>query len=324
MNALVFNEYPIVINRVLAKIIGLNESIVLQQLNYWIENNKKKNINFHDGHYWTYNSMKKWHEDAFDFWSLDTLKRAFKSLENKELIITGNYNREARDRTKWYTINFEKLEGISQCISAKCTNGKVQNAPMHEGNLPQPLPETSTEINTEISKDINITIKQEQQSLLDKKNVPQDKIPYDEIFNAFNSICVSLPKVIKRTSRRCTNVKARWKEYKSMEPFITVFKMAEESDFLSGRNNKWAGCNFDWLMRKNKFIQVLEGNYRNVQGLNNFKNRNDAVQCYSKLESEMQQRLLREQDDIEFDEKLDSKSIMEQIRYKAENKAEDG
>lgn len=54
-----FNSNPIVINRDIAKILGLNETIVLQQINYWLEVNKKKNHNFRDGKYWAYNTIEE-------------------------------------------------------------------------------------------------------------------------------------------------------------------------------------------------------------------------------------------------------------------------
>lgn len=44
MNALLFDERPIVANPVLAREIGLNEAIVLQQINFWLEVNKMGKI----------------------------------------------------------------------------------------------------------------------------------------------------------------------------------------------------------------------------------------------------------------------------------------
>lgn len=44
-----------------------------------------------------------------------------------------------------------------------------------------------------------------------------------------------------------------------------VFELAEESDFLSGRNGKWTGCSFDWLINYNNAIKVLEGQYSNSE-----------------------------------------------------------
>ncbi len=37
-----FDEQPIVANKTLARELGLNEALVLQQINYWIEINKNR------------------------------------------------------------------------------------------------------------------------------------------------------------------------------------------------------------------------------------------------------------------------------------------
>ena len=162
MSKILFDEQPLIVSRELAKLIGLNEAIVLQQVHYWLEINRKANKNFHDGCYWTYNSMKNWHENDFSFWCFDTVKRTFTSLVKKGYLIAGNYNRQKFDQTKWYTIDYKALEMLNLPISAKCTNGaeplislisanctngEGQFAPMEEGNLHQPIPENNTEIN---------------------------------------------------------------------------------------------------------------------------------------------------------------------------------
>lgn len=191
MSRMLFNDQPVVINRELANLIGLNEAIVLQQVHYWIENNKKAGRNFIEGRYWTYNSIQKWHKENFAFWSLDTVKRTFSKLVKIGIFITGDFNKDGRDRTKWYSIDEDALEWIeesvgqringseseeiitnfdskaseendsmqlgkmTQCISANCTNALGQEASMHKGNLHQPLPKTSTKISSEISNSIH-------------------------------------------------------------------------------------------------------------------------------------------------------------------------
>ncbi|WOX32171.1 hypothetical protein R5O32_12080 [Listeria monocytogenes] len=78
-NNLLINDYPLQVLPTLAREIGLNEAIVLQQIHYWL--NKKQNL--HDGRYWTYRSIQKWQEENFSFWSLNTVKRTFTSLREK-------------------------------------------------------------------------------------------------------------------------------------------------------------------------------------------------------------------------------------------------
>lgn len=66
----------------LATIIGLNESIVLQQVHYWLKIKEKSQQDYIDGRYWVYNTYKQWQEQ-FPFFSLRTLRRTFSSLEKK-------------------------------------------------------------------------------------------------------------------------------------------------------------------------------------------------------------------------------------------------
>ena len=40
-----------------ATLFGVNGSVILNHIRSWIFKNKTSNRNFHDGHYWTYNSI---------------------------------------------------------------------------------------------------------------------------------------------------------------------------------------------------------------------------------------------------------------------------
>ena len=158
MSKLLFDEQPLVVDRKLAKVIGLNEAIVVQQVHYWITINKKANKNFHEGKYWAYSSLPNWHKNNFDFWSFDTVKRTFSKLVKAKILITGNFNKDKRDRTLWYSIDYKRLETIINGIGAICTDGDEQdipnasgqNAPMEKSKMHRPLPENNiTEIKTE-------------------------------------------------------------------------------------------------------------------------------------------------------------------------------
>lgn len=105
------NKDVLIIHKSLANILGdLNEAVVLNQLNYWIERYKETNHNFKDGKYWVYNSYKQWAIDNFPFWSETTVKRTFTRLENKGIVVSANYNKMSIDKTKWYSIDYEKLQ----------------------------------------------------------------------------------------------------------------------------------------------------------------------------------------------------------------------
>lgn len=83
---------------------GVTEAILIYHLEYWIKKNEANNKNFFDGRYWTYNSIKAWSE-LFPYLSEKKIRNALKHLENEGLILTGNYNTSAYDRTRWYAFS---------------------------------------------------------------------------------------------------------------------------------------------------------------------------------------------------------------------------
>lgn len=145
-NRLLFNENPLVILPELATKVGLNESIVLQQINYWLNENEKARRNFKDGYYWCYNSYKEW-KTNFPFWSESTIKRTISRLENCGLIITGNYNKLKIDRTKWYRLNDELLSKIEELPLGQIDLSIVSKWYDEQFKLTSPLPENNSEIN---------------------------------------------------------------------------------------------------------------------------------------------------------------------------------
>lgn len=152
MSKWLFDSHPIVVDRELAKAFGLNEAIVLQQLNYWLNGKSAKLIN---GRKWIYNSYKQWQKDNFPFWSLATVRRAIENCEKKGLIITGNFNKAGFDKTKWYSIDYDAVDrGMSKRVAqneqtdcSKRANGVAQNEQTNTRDY--------SEITTEITTDNN-------------------------------------------------------------------------------------------------------------------------------------------------------------------------
>lgn len=104
MSNLLIHEEPLLVLPGLASRIGLNEAIFLQQIHYWLNRSK----HFYDERNWVYNSVAEWVKQ-FPFWSENTIRRIVKNLEDEQLLVIGNYNRAKFDKTKWYSINYEKL-----------------------------------------------------------------------------------------------------------------------------------------------------------------------------------------------------------------------
>ena len=85
----------------IAALYGVDESIMIANLQFWIRKNEANGKHFHDGRFWTYNSIDAFTK-LFPFWTARQIRRILKSLEEKGVIVTGNYNTSAYDRTTWY------------------------------------------------------------------------------------------------------------------------------------------------------------------------------------------------------------------------------
>ena len=122
---------------------GLPEAIILNHMQFWIEQNQANNVNFYDGSFWTYNTTKAYAE-IFPYLSQRQIQCALKHLREEGILKTGNYNKSAYDRTLWYAFT-EK--GIS--IMQKC---KMEVTEMSNGFPPQvqPIPDNNTYNNTDI------------------------------------------------------------------------------------------------------------------------------------------------------------------------------
>lgn len=92
----------------LAKEYGILESILLDNFCFWTSKNVANGVHIHDGHVWTYNSVKAFAE-MMPYASPKQIRSALSHLEAEGLIITGNFNKSPYDRTKWYALTDKAL-----------------------------------------------------------------------------------------------------------------------------------------------------------------------------------------------------------------------
>lgn len=100
------------------------------------------------------------------------------------------------------------------------------------------------------------------------------KVSYEKIVADWNSVCLSLPKVLKVTDERKTKIRCRVEEFgvkpEELEDYLMrLFQRVQASDFLTGRYNGKVGwiASFDWLFENpSNWVKVTEGNYDNDRG----------------------------------------------------------
>lgn len=106
---------------------GINCAVLLQNIYFWVQHNQKKNANYYDGYYWTYNSVKRYSELIPEL-SPKQIRTALAKLQNEGLIICANYNDVLGfcTRTLWYSIT---QKGVDLLVEQK---GTVQQAVANE------------------------------------------------------------------------------------------------------------------------------------------------------------------------------------------------
>ena len=121
----------------IAKKYGILEAILLNYFRFWIQKNEANEVHYHDGRYWTYNSIKAFCE-LFPYASKKMIEKAINHLVEEGLLVTGNYNKSAYDRTKWYALT-EK----GKCISP---TGEMENPNRGNGFTSEgkPIPFSNT------------------------------------------------------------------------------------------------------------------------------------------------------------------------------------
>ena len=151
MSKLLIDDYPVQVLPKLAKEVGLNEAILLQQLHYWLNN---KSAKFIDGKKWIYNTYEDW-QTQFPFWSVRTIRRTIRSCEDQNVIETANYNKAGFDKTKWYTVNYKQIELVArrygqngQTECPKWPDGSGQNDQTNTIDYPKTTSETTKESKT--------------------------------------------------------------------------------------------------------------------------------------------------------------------------------
>jgi hypothetical protein len=131
----------------------------------------------------------------------------------------------------------------------------------------------------------------------DETSDKREQIPYSEIVNLYNSICISLPRATKMSKSRNRALKSFWNEFKSFKVIKDIFTRAENSEFLSGRSGNWSGCSFDWIIKASNAIKIFDGNYDNKPHPNppNVKAQVDTFNNYKQRDydfNELEKKLL--------------------------------
>lgn len=118
----------------IAELYGINAAILLQNIWHWVRKNEANGKHFHDGAFWTYNSMKAFSE-LFPYLTQKQVRTALEKLIEAGILQTGNYNEMKYDRTLWYAVT-QKGKNILLSEQMVLPSGANEKAP--EG---EPIPD---------------------------------------------------------------------------------------------------------------------------------------------------------------------------------------
>lgn len=169
------------------------------------------------------------------------------NLEEHHICITGweeHQNIEGLDKIREQTrLRVAKCRAKQKLIPCNVTS----NATVTQGNG------TDIEEDKEIDKDNNT---------ISKDIVSSTKV--QPVIEKWNSLNLQKLVCIKEGTNRHKLLNARIKEY-GIDNILKAIDMVNDSSFLKGNNaNGWT-ITFDWLVKPNNFLKVLEGNYSDTK-----------------------------------------------------------
>ena len=129
MSSKLIDESPMLVLPSLATALGVNDSILLQQL--YFECKKMEEwpglpewAKKHDGRLWLKASGNSLHERYFPFWKPESIRKMAKRLESKGLLLSAKLSENKYDQTLWYTVD----KALVDEVLMECDNGLIDPA----------------------------------------------------------------------------------------------------------------------------------------------------------------------------------------------------
>lgn len=261
-------------NTDVAAVTGVIPAILLENIAHWIRRNEANKENFFDGDYWTFSSVNAWSE-LFPYLTKDQIRRALEKLEKLGFIKTGNYNKSAYDRTKWYTLTPDAWNFYGK---SNFKNRQIHSAdlPNRSGGNTQPIPDINTDINTDISINTDVLIVPSD-SADDLQLTPYDEqkpkskalptCPHQEIIDLYHATLPANPRIRAWTPARAALLRARWAEDRkrqNLEYWKRFFEYVATCDFLVGKcGTRPFFADLPWILKAENFAKIRESRYEN-------------------------------------------------------------
>lgn len=274
---LLYIDRPLVINPALAEKIGLNEAIILQQLNYWLTRTDS-GVSY-DGAQWVYNTYAEWKEQV-PFFSERTIQRIILNLENLGLVESCMFNKSKGDRTKYYTINqkhklLKPTKTAANPIVPMCRDHSAKVAPSscQSGTL-------STETTTE-----NNTLGSQQVAQSAKADI------VSELFAHWCEVMNKNPNSSKLTPKRRKAIKARLDDGYSIDDIRKAILGCSQDKFSMGENDRKKPFNdIELICRTGDKLESFRDSYRPVKQQKQLQSQPEQSTKLDSLSAEEQEK----------------------------------
>ncbi len=173
----------------------------------------------------------------------DTVRSAMQLFESIGLI-------KVLESGEIYLSQIDELIG-SETDKAQMMRRLRAERKLDSNNVTQMLPEKEIEKEIEKEKDIEIELDIEKDKKIDK---------YNNVVEIYNTYCTNLAQVQKLTEKRKIAINKLLKEI-NIEQFKEICMIANKSDFLTGNNDRNWKADFDFVIRPDKAVSILEGKY---------------------------------------------------------------
>ena len=268
ISSLLRSDGSIIVNKQLAKEIGINEAIVYSELLSKYMYFYNKNQLTEDGYF--FNTVENLEIDTT--LSKYQQQKAIKKLKDLKLIDT---KLKGMPSTRYFKIlDNDVLESL--LLQQKSKNYPTRSKETSQQEVKK-LATNNTNNNTNNNNKDIVVVEQEVICLADieKQEVKKQKTEniiltkeYRELIkDKYNEIDgLRKCKFIDVGTTRFKAIQARLKET-DIETVLEVLETVKASDFLTGKtkNSTWKIPNIEWIFNKNKFNNILEGMYSNEQ-----------------------------------------------------------
>jgi hypothetical protein len=160
---------------------SIDVAVVFNHIVFWLRNNKSKNKNQHDGKTWMYETNEDI-ADQLGYLNERQVKYCTHKLVEENFLIRSNYNKNAFDKTPWYSLFDESILDFKKCST------KEQNCPVVRTILSHPenkiVPSTYIP-DKETDKEQQLVVVFSESSEEEKPSDISDQLP-DYVLNALS------------------------------------------------------------------------------------------------------------------------------------------